>query len=345
MTNEEMYQRMLTLTPQEKIARKFYETYGTYLNFPQFLLTYQYPKEDFLPEYLLSAEGLLRQQRLHAQFSSSYGKNLSEDTFMTDGREIEVEQLLRYIDTPAHQHDFTEFVVVLEGYCDHVVGTQTYRHQKGSFAIIVAGIEHYLKPSPDCLCVTIKIRQQTLHTINLPNFPHFVYPISFQVGNDPFIPYVLIKMYAQQTDQLPYFEQIMLLLFQTLMVYLCQNYWDTLQHLAPHTVYNKQMLEITNYIFENYQTVSLASLAREFHFNPSYLSTLIKRQTGSSFTEILKNIRLKHAARLLSQTSRPINHICSDIGYQDVSQFISMFRNEYGMTPVQYRRKFIKEAI
>lgn len=191
--------------------------------------------------------------------------------------------------------------------------------------------------------MTIKIRQQTLHTINLPKFPQFVYPISFQVGNDPFIIDTLVRMYAQQTDQLPYFEQIMLLLFQAMMVYLCQNYWDTLQHLAPHTAYSKQILEITNYIFENYQTVSLASLARAFHFNPSYLSTLIKRQTGSSFTEILKNIRLKHAARLLSQTSRPINHICSDIGYQDVSQFISLFRNEYGMTPVQYRRTFTME--
>lgn len=343
MTNEELIHQIIALNPEEQIAKDYYEAYHRYLDFSQFLLVFQNSNEHFTPKQLASPESKRRQQAIHAQFFETYGKNLSADSFIAENRDIEVEQLPRYVDIPLHRHDFFECVMVLYGYCEQSVSSQIYRHQKGNFAIIPPGIDHHLRPSPDCLCLTIKIRENIFHNMDLPNFPHFVYPICFQVGEDPFIFNNLLSLYVQQREHLPYADQITLLLFQTILTFVCQNYWDTLQHLAPHTMQSSQMLEITNYIFENYQTVSLSSLAKHYHFSTPYLSTMIKRQTGTSFTEILKDIRLKHAVRLLTLTKMPLNHICAEIGYHDVSQFISIFRQRYGISPTQYRRKNAKQ--
>lgn len=340
MTNEKAIKNIIALESHEKIAQAYYEKYGAYLDFSQFLLLFQNPEKQFTPEQLNSPESRQQQRTIHSQFNSLYGTLLSEENFLIGDKDIELEQLQRYINIPPHSHNFTECIFVLNGYCDHIVENQVYRHQQGNVSIIVPNVMHHLLPSPDCLCLTVKIRNRAFNTMDFPHLPHLAYPISFQIGQDSFIFNSLLAIYSQQIEQPPFAERLMLLLFQSIMIYICQNYWETMHHLTPLSVQNPQIVEITNYIFENYQTVTLLSLAEHFHFNPSYLSTMIKQQTGTSFTNILRDIRMKHATRLLIQSTMSVNHICTEIGYQDVSQFISNFRKFYGHTPVQYRNKY-----
>ena len=340
MTNEEVLKRIVALAPHERIAKAYYEQYGSYLDFSQFLLIFQRPERNYTPEYLNSPASRMEQRAIHKQFAETFGNNLSEEAFLNSDKDIEIEQLVRYTNMPRHSHSFVECIFVLNGYCDHMVEDQTYRHHQGNVAIIVSNVAHHLLPSPDCICLTIKIRNSTFNCMDLPYLSHFVYPISFQVGHDSFIFNSLLTIFNQQHSQQPYSERVMLLLFQAMLIHICQQHWDTLQHLAPHNMKSTQIMDITNYIFENYRTVALPSLSEHFHFNPSYMSTLIKQQTGFSFTTILRNIRLKHAARLLTQSNMSVNHICTEIGYQDVSQFISNFRKAYELTPVQYRKKY-----
>lgn len=343
MTNEEAIKDIITLESHEKTAKAYYEKYGVYLDFSQFLLLFQNPEKQFTPEQLNSPESRQLQRTIHSQFQSLYGTLLSEENFLIGDKDIEIEQLQRYINIPPHSHNFTECIFVLNGYCDHIVENQVYRHHQGNVSIIVPNVKHHLLPSPDCLCLTIKIRNRSFNTMDFPHLPHLVYPISFQTGQDSFIFNSLLTIYSQQIDKPPCAERLMLLLFQSIMIYICQNYWETMQYLTPHNMQNNQIVEITNYIYQNYQSVTLVSLAAHFHFNPAYLSTMIKQQTGTSFTGILRDIRLKHAVRLLTQSNMPVNHICTEVGYQDVSQFISNFRKTYGLTPIQYRKEYNKK--
>lgn len=338
LSNEEMMRRLRELKPHEAVAKEYYEKYGTFLSFSQFLVLFQNPNKVYRVDEIASPAFAHLSTKAANQFRDIYGASLNEASFFQESSSIELQQLLRYIETPAHSHDFVECIFVLYGYCEHTVGTHTYRHGQGACAIIVAGVRHCLRPSPDCLCITIKIRKDVFSGFDIPNFPYFVYPIGFQLDEDPFVFNILLTIYAQQEGRYPYAEQKIHLLMKALLLHICQHYWDTLQHLAPHSAHSKQILDITNFIYENYQTVTLGTLAEQFHFNPSYLSNLIHRQTGVSFSAIVRDIRLRQAARMLCQTNLSLNQICADIGYHDVSQFISSFRKKYGMTPVQYRK-------
>lgn len=46
-----------------------------------------------------------------------------------------------------------------------------------------------------------------------------------------------------------------------------------------------------------------------------------------------------HAAALLSETDLPIIEISGRVGYESQSRFAIAFRKEYGMTPLEYRKK------
>lgn len=48
--------------------------------------------------------------------------------------------------------------------------------------------------------------------------------------------------------------------------------------------------------------------------------------------------------QLLLTTELPVYEICSQAGYVNPSQFGRLFREHYGMTPIQYRNKFAKQG-
>ena len=100
------------------------------------------------------------------------------------------------------------------------------------------------------------------------------------------------------------------------------------------------MLEIINYMFENYQNVTLRGLVHHFGYSEPYLCKLFQKEAGSTFTQILRNYKLKQAKKMLQTTDQKLNEICDTIGYSDTTQFIRDFKQQYGNTPAKYRKAF-----
>mgnify|MGYP002623821524 CR=1 FL=1 len=51
----------------------------------------------------------------------------------------------------------------------------------------------------------------------------------------------------------------------------------------------------------------------------------------------MRNIRLKHAAQLLSSTDIPVNQISLQVGCQTPRYFSQCFKAMFGLTPSEYR--------
>jgi transcriptional regulator GlxA family with amidase domain len=64
-----------------------------------------------------------------------------------------------------------------------------------------------------------------------------------------------------------------------------------------------------------------------------------KMQTMLAITpnEFLRNVRLKHAAKLLAETSTPVNQVSLMVGFQTPRYFSQCFRQMFGVTPSEYR--------
>lgn len=60
---------------------------------------------------------------------------------------------------------------------------------------------------------------------------------------------------------------------------------------------------------------------------------------GITPNDFLRNVRLKHAAKLLLETNEPVNQISLQIGFQTTRYFSQCFRSLFGTTPSEFRRE------
>lgn len=97
-------------------------------------------------------------------------------------------------------------------------------------------------------------------------------------------------------------------------------------------------IEILQYVKENFNDdISLEMLAEHFLLSSNYVYTILKKETGKSYKQHLKEIRLHEAKRLLQDTELTIGDIGELCGYKDSLYFSRLFKKAVGKSPSQYR--------
>lgn len=122
----------------------------------------------------------------------------------------------------------------------------------------------------------------------------------------------------------------------TLMIFYSRYYRQQHSSVGRH----KDIEALLRYLSEHCTDASLESCAAYFNYNPSYLSRLIREQSGRSFSEILRDFKLEHACLLLRETSLPISQIANLAGYNHMGNFYKQFKGKYGFSPKDLREKF-----
>lgn len=104
---------------------------------------------------------------------------------------------------------------------------------------------------------------------------------------------------------------------------------------------DKQEIEAAvEYIQANYaKDLSMTMVANHISLNYSYFSYLFKEQTGLSFVEYLKQLRIEKAKELLRNSDYKIYEVAQKVGYYNPKHFSRVFREIIGITPVEYRNK------
>ncbi|MBO5420120.1 MAG: helix-turn-helix domain-containing protein [Bacteroidales bacterium] len=64
----------------------------------------------------------------------------------------------------------------------------------------------------------------------------------------------------------------------------------------------------------------------------------LKAITGQSTNEFMQNTRLKYAARILSETDRPVSDVAYEVGFSDPYYFSRAFKKLFGKSPKQWRQ-------
>lgn len=105
---------------------------------------------------------------------------------------------------------------------------------------------------------------------------------------------------------------------------------------AQTTVPEKLSDRIIKYMGENFDSISLKTIATHFSYHPNYISTLLHRETGKTFSQLLLEQRMERALVLLHETDLPIHEIASRLGYSNSSNFYKAFREFYHVSPREY---------
>lgn len=94
--------------------------------------------------------------------------------------------------------------------------------------------------------------------------------------------------------------------------------------------------KVVQYMSEHFDSVTLKDISKHFSYHPNYVSTLLRRELGKSFSELLLEQRMERAVILLKGTNLPIEEIAGLLGYSNSSNFYKAFREYFNDSPREY---------
>jgi len=92
------------------------------------------------------------------------------------------------------------------------------------------------------------------------------------------------------------------------------------------------------YMFNNFnEDISLNELAEYCYVSPFHFSRIFKAVMNTSPHQYLLSLRLQHARFLLTTTSRPVNDIGFESGFNSAEHFVTAYKQSFHVTPSQHR--------
>ncbi|HEM6398048.1 TPA: AraC family transcriptional regulator [Streptococcus suis] len=84
--------------------------------------------------------------------------------------------------------------------------------------------------------------------------------------------------------------------------------------------------------------VKVSAIAEKLALSRSYLYKIFKQETGYSIKDYIVQVKMNHACQLLANPDLSITEIANSVGYFDPLVFSSAFKNQYYMSPSDYRK-------
>jgi transcriptional regulator GlxA family with amidase domain len=156
--------------------------------------------------------------------------------------------------------------------------------------------------------------------------------------------------------------------FLNLMVYLVEKYFDRQTAIycskifqieldrdsqSPFTIFTGQkshgdemVKKAQAYIESNVQEkISIEHLSSKFAVGRRNFDRRFIKATGNTPIEYSQRVKIESAKKAFETSRKTINEVMYDVGYSDVKAFREVFRKITGMSPLEYRGKYNKEAV
>jgi AraC-like DNA-binding protein len=120
---------------------------------------------------------------------------------------------------------------------------------------------------------------------------------------------------------------------------------ETIGDYSMSNMMDRQLMKnVEQYVLHNMSRgqINLEEMASSMGMGRVPFFHKIRSITTKTPAEVVREIRLKHACVLLTKTNINMSELAINIGFSTAENFINIFREKYGMTPLEYRLKYKK---
>ncbi len=251
--------------------------------------------------------------------------------------------LYRDLYKESHLHSEVELLYVVEGTLDVRIKDKLFLLKRDDVIVINSSVQHSVESSEKSIVCSIKFDYRIfVHVIRKPN--------SVFVCNSASNPGRSYHEIIRQCRDIIYHEvsgygrseTLKYSMLYRLLNELVENFMvdDTYGEISENYDADEKLQAIIHYVHTNYQEgISLSDLAKQMYTSTSTLSRLFKKQTGTYFAEYVNQIRTRYAVDELLYTEKNMTRIAMDCGFSNASAFTKVFRENYNMSPTEYRQK------
>lgn len=117
---------------------------------------------------------------------------------------------------------------------------------------------------------------------------------------------------------------------------LVSNQYDTQDVIR--TSKSRRIAKVCDYIEKNFEEpIKLGDVAQLVNMSESAFSHFFKKKTNCTFIDYITNLRIAKACQMLAKTSHTVAEVCYTCGFNNLSNFIRIFKKKKGYTPNEYR--------
>ena len=250
---------------------------------------------------------------------------------------------------PCHRHSYFLINYAYQGCYDAVINDEPISLREHDLYISQPYVPHYLlqHDSEDECLLSIRIRKELLLHALMPVLPKndsmlnfFLAPLTSNTNYQPqyllihpaeisekaikSILDILMTEYVQMNIS---YETIMDSSLSMLFSLISRSYLHSGKHLSKKQYSRSEHVieNVLKYMNNHCISVTLNELASIFHYHPNYISALIQKETGQSFSDLLRRYRLNRACSLLQTSNLSVEEIAVLVGYPHVSNFYRIF--------------------
>ncbi len=243
----------------------------------------------------------------------------------------------------SHQHKEIEILAVIEGEAELYVDSRFYKIKKGDVVVLPPYAIHRIKADKNfvtsyyCICFDGSLLcDKSLVSVLESGTADFEHRIPTQAPHAPFMFDCVEKAFFACENQNIGWEMesvgYVSLLFSALKKHV------TVTERIQNKTKSDFAKNALSYIAENFrQAITSRDAASALYVNVSYFCRIFKKTFGCCFAKYLNVYRLEQAKWALLNTEKPITDIAFSYGFHDCSYFAKTFREEYGISPREYR--------
>lgn len=250
-----------------------------------------------------------------------------------------------------HWHSEVEFVFIEKGTAEFLVGSGRYVLTEGTGIFINSQVIHRFEASESVIIPNIVFSPSLLSAEDSLIYRKYIQPLLDSSVEclifSPEVPWqkevlknLLLVFDVQDTESISEIKTVELLLKIWETVYENANISESIP-AAKATAHTQAQLQIMmQYIHKNYsEHITLADIAQTVSVSKSSALNIFNKYLRISPVSYLINYRLKRAAKLLASTDSSIYSIASNTGFENVGYFCRSFKELFGVTPSEYRKK------
>ena len=284
-------------------------------------------------------------------------QQLSEEFYFRTNKGISYSRHPRFLHCSVHSHDFFEISYAYKGNFTQTINGEALTVHEGDLILLDTNVAHSIDPIDENTIVLNILMSKDYFNNKLINqfsdtnlITEFIISalykkslkgsyLHFELkGNSEIRGYVTAIIQELESD-MPGKDEI-INSFMTILFSMLAREKDCLRTKSSNAASSPAyIINILDYINENYMDLSLEKTAEHFHFSPNYVSHQLKKYTGKTFITIVLELKLEKAARLLHHTSFTIERIATICGFKNMNYFYKLFKDKYLCTPRQYRKK------
>lgn len=247
-----------------------------------------------------------------------------------------------------HTHKYYELFYLKNGTCVYSVSKNVHNISAGEIFSVTPGDPHSTRYEGDTPCERIVVyfdpeilgeeywKQHSELAKGLSSSGKIILNAVGRVRFEK----ILDDMQSESNNPNEYSSEFLFLYLEMLLLEITKDGIFIYEDAKSYEGISRDIEEVLRFIGSNFASpLTLEDVAKKISLSDTYFSKKFKKETGTTFSEYLNNIRIRQAIQMLLTTDDSVTKISVNCGFNSSNYFKDCFKKIVGMSPRSFKKQ------